>query len=87
MMLLIPEIYLLKDSRVHERRDPVCPRPDLSDSEGLQLADTLEFFAGNQEEWISKFVASFVKMTANGYQELELYINQLEKSFWKHLHI
>ena len=25
MMLLIPEIYLLKDSGVHERGDPVCP--------------------------------------------------------------
>ena len=67
------------------RRDPVCPRQDLTDGEGLKLADTVELFSGNQQEWIGKFVASFVKMTANGYQNMELSINQLDKSFWKHL--
>ena len=36
-------------------------------------------------ELMSKLVASFVKMSANGYQDRELHMNQLEKSFWKHL--
>ena len=67
------------------RRDPACPRQDLSDGEGRRLSDTVKFFSGNQQEWIRKFVASFVKMSANGYQDMELHINQLEKSFWKHL--
>ena len=67
------------------RRAPVCPRKDLSDGEGMELADTVEFLAENQQEWLSKFVGSFIKMSANGYQDRELDINQLEKSFWKHL--
>ena len=67
------------------RRDPACPRQDLSDGEGMKLSDTVEFFSQNQQEWVRKFVASFVKMSANGYQDTELHINQLEKSFWKHL--
>ena len=67
------------------RRDPACPRQDLSDGKGRRLSDTVKFFSGNQQEWIRKFVASFVKMSANGYQDMELHINQLEKSFWKHL--
>ena len=70
---------------IRGRRDPACPRQDLSDGEGMKLSDTVEFFSENQQEWVRKFVASFVKMSANGYQDTELHINQLEKSFWKHL--
>jgi len=61
-----------------------CPRQDLDDGEGRALADTVEHFARDNEDWVRSFTAVFSRMQANGYTGDQLYTQDLA-GFFKHM--
>ena len=61
-----------------------CPRQDLDDGEGRALADTVEHFARDNEDWIQSFTAVFSRMQANGYTGDQLNTQDLQ-GFFKHM--